>query len=86
MSVDVKLKISKWGNSLAIRLPLECIRALGVKDGDVVEANITATGEVSLAPEKRFDKTAFLGRLAKLHAALPKGDAVVEQMRREDRY
>ena len=86
MSVGVKLKISKWGNSLAIRLPLECIRALGVKDGDIVEANITATGEVSLAPEKRFDKKAFLARLAKLHASLPKGDAVVERMRQDDRY
>ena len=86
MSVDVKLKISKWGNSLAIRLPIECTRVLGLKDGDLVDATITAAGELSLAPERRFDKEAFLSRLAKLHATLPKSGAVVERMRRRDRY
>ena len=28
------MKVSKWGNSLAIRLPAELVEKLGVKEGD----------------------------------------------------
>jgi antitoxin MazE len=28
------MKVSKWGNSLAIRLPAELVAKLGVKEGD----------------------------------------------------
>lgn len=86
MHLDMKLKLSKWGNSLAIRLPIECVRALGLNDGDSVEASITPAGELSLRPEKRFDKEAFLARIAKLHASMPMTEPVVEQMRNQDRY
>ena len=82
----MKLQIAKWGNSLAVRLPLECTRAAGLQEGDRVEASITPTGEITLAPEKVFDKAAFLNRLSKLHAALPVTKPVVERMRREARY
>ena len=31
------MKVSKWGNSLAVRLPAELVRELGLKEGDYVE-------------------------------------------------
>ena len=31
------MKISKWGNSLAIRLPAELVERLGVKEGDEID-------------------------------------------------
>jgi antitoxin MazE len=31
------MKVSRWGNSLAIRLPVELVRELDVKEGDYVE-------------------------------------------------
>lgn len=31
------MKVSKWGNSLAIRLPADLVRELGVKEGDYLE-------------------------------------------------
>ncbi len=34
------MKVSKWGNSLAIRLPAEDVAKLGLKVGDEVEARI----------------------------------------------
>lgn len=82
----MKLQIAKWGNSLAVRLPLECTRAAGLQEGDSVEASITPTGEITLVREKVFDKAAFLSRLSKLHATLPVTKPVVEQMRQEARY
>ena len=31
------MKVSKWGNSLAVRLPADLVRELGLKEGDYVE-------------------------------------------------
>ncbi len=82
----MRLQISKWGNSLAVRLPVECTRATGLKEGDIVEASITPGGAITLVPEKNFDKTAFLKRIARLHANMPMTEPVVEAMRQEERY
>jgi antitoxin MazE len=82
----MRLQVSKWGNSLAVRLPVECTRAAGLKEGDSVEASITPAGAITLAPEKTFDKAAFLTRIAKLHASMPMTTPVVETMRQEERY
>lgn len=82
----MRLQVSKWGNSLAVRLPVECTRATGLKEGDSVEASITPTGEITLVPERAFDKAAFLARMAKLHASMPMTEPVVETMRQEARY
>lgn len=82
----MKLQVAKWGNSLAVRLPVECVRAAGLHEGDSVEASITPAGEIKLARERVFDKAAFLERLAKLHASMPMTEPVVERMRQEDRY
>lgn len=82
----MRLQVSKWGNSLAVRLPVECTRATGLKEGDSVEASISPEGEITLTPEKSFDKAAFLKRLTKLHASMPMTAPVVEAMRQEERY
>ena len=82
----MRLQLAKWGNSLAVRLPVECTRAAGLREGDTVEAEVTPTGEIKLMPAKTFDKLAFLKRLRKLRANMPITSATVESMRREDRY
>jgi len=82
----MRLQVSRWGNSLAVRLPVECTRAAGLKEGDSVEASIAASGAITLAPEKLFDKAAFLTRITKLHASMLMTAPVVETMRQEARY
>ncbi len=82
----MKLQLAKWGNSLALRLPVECIRAAGLKEGDVVEAEVSAAGEIRLMPAQPFDKNAFIRRMRKLRAGLPQTQAAVEALRREQRY
>ena len=34
----MNLQAAKWGNSLALRIPAEYVRSIGVKEGDRVEA------------------------------------------------
>ena len=82
----MRLQLAKWGNSLAVRLPVECVRAAGLRQGDSVDAEITTTGKITLTPAKPFDKSAFLQRLRKLRQSMPVTEPVVERMRRSARY
>lgn len=82
----MKLQVAKWGNSLAVRLPAECARAAGLREGDTVKAEVTPAGEITLTPAQAFDKSAFLARTRKRRAAMPMTEAVVERMRKEARY
>ncbi len=67
----MRLQVAKWGNSLAVRLPVECLRAADLKEGDEVEAQVTPVGEIRMVPLRVLDKPAFLLRLRKLHARMP---------------
>ena len=82
----MKLQVAKWGNSLAVRLPVECTRAAGLKEGDSIEAEMNPSGGITLMPAQSFDKTAFLKRARKLRATMPMTSATVETMRQQDRY
>lgn len=47
------MQVSKWGNSLAVRLPKALVDELGLKPGDAVEV-VSATPErVSIAKDER---------------------------------
>lgn len=84
----MRVQVAKWGNSLAVRIPVECAREVGMKAGDALELEVASSGDIRLipAPDAGFDKAAFLGRLDALHAQETVGAPVVEAMRREARY
>lgn len=82
----MRLHVAKWGNSLAVRLPAECVRAAGLREGDSVEAEVTQAGGITLTPAKPFDKGAFLHRLRKRRRSMPMTEPVVERMRQDARY
>ena len=83
----MKTHVAKWGNSLAVRIPAECVRAMGLKAGDPIEAEVTPAGELRLLPPgPAFNKAAFLRSLQTLRDELPISDSVIEDLRREERY
>jgi len=65
------MQVSKWGNSLAIRLPTAVVDALALKEGDQIEIRIAADRvfEVRRDPSKQL----ALARLRKLRRPLPPG-------------
>jgi antitoxin MazE len=65
------MQVSKWGNSLAVRLPAVVIDALGLKAGDDVEIQVTGarTFDVSKSP----DNQELLAKLRKYRGRLPQG-------------
>jgi antitoxin MazE len=42
------VKVAKWGNSLAVRLPKETAEALGVSEGDDIAFEHTPEGDVKV--------------------------------------
>ncbi len=51
---DMRLQLAKWGNSLAVRLPAECVRAAGLRQGDSIDAEITPAGKNYPNPGKNI--------------------------------
>jgi antitoxin MazE len=64
------MQVSKWGNSLAVRLPKALVDELGLKAGD--ELNVVAAKDASIAVEtKEQRRRRALDRLASLNWTLP---------------
>lgn len=65
------MQVSKWGNSLALRLPAAVVKALGLKDGDEID--------VVVGKDRRFEisrnqsRTRAVSRIKSLSRPLPKG-------------
>jgi len=63
------MRVSKWGNSLAVRLPASVAEALALKEGD----------DIVIAGARRFEvarddaREQALARLRALRRPLPKG-------------
>jgi antitoxin MazE len=79
------LHVAKWGNSLALRLPSDLARQIGLKEGDLVQANLTADGALALRTEK-WRRDAFAAELALAREGMPLGSSVIEEMRSGARY
>jgi antitoxin MazE len=79
------LQIAKWGNSLAMRLPADMARRVGLREGDSVEAQITVDGALTIRAAS-WSRRAFAAELAEAREALPMGRPVVEELRSGARY
>jgi antitoxin MazE len=65
------MKVAKWGNSLAIRLPRSVVEALRLKEGDIIEIHVAGPRnfEIERSPAPRE----ILRRLRKFRGRLPAG-------------
>jgi antitoxin MazE len=79
------LQVAKWGNSLALRIPSEIVRQLGLREGATVEAQLTVDGSLSIRPA-RWNRKAFALELTQAHSAMPMSDPVMEELRSGARY
>ena len=84
--VRMELMVSKWGNSLAVRLPAESAKRIGVGEGDTLIAEVSADGRLVLAPEGRAIGKAESRRLRQFLGRQKETAPVVRGMRREARY
>jgi antitoxin MazE len=61
--------VSKWGNSLAVRLPKALVDSMGLKPGDELKVVETGEGVIKVAKDERRKQA--LERLAAMNWELP---------------
>ncbi|WP_172327490.1 AbrB/MazE/SpoVT family DNA-binding domain-containing protein [Mangrovicoccus sp. HB161399] len=62
------MQIAKWGNSLAVRLPAELVRELGLREGDDIEL---VAGDAGLEVRRHQRPEEILAGLRKFRGRLP---------------
>jgi antitoxin MazE len=67
------MQIAKWGNSYAVRIPADIMRALGLKEGDEIELCALDDGKVAVitAQQRRKAALARIREIAEKHGKLP---------------
>jgi antitoxin MazE len=63
------MRISKWGNSLAVRLPAAVVEALELKAGDEIEIHVADTRQIGIA--RKPGREELLRRLRSFRGRLP---------------
>ena len=63
------MQVAKWGNSLAIRLPVAVVEALELKEGDDIEIYVADARE--LAVSRKPGREELLKRLRAFRGRLP---------------
>ncbi len=81
----MELQVAKWGNSLALRIPAEVVRRLGLREGATVEAHLTVDGTLSIRPAQ-WNRKAFALELTQVRSAMPLTESVMQELRSGARY
>jgi antitoxin MazE len=63
------MQVSKWGNSLAIRLPASVVKALQLKEGDEVEVHVVGERTFGIDRDRRRERA--LERIRAFRKTLP---------------
>jgi antitoxin MazE len=62
------MQIAKWGNSLAVRLPIDLVRKLGLKEGDQIDV---VADDSTLKVQRQPRAEEVLQGLRRLRGKLP---------------
>jgi len=65
------MKVAKWGNSLAVRLPVAVVEALALKEGDQIE--LTVTGAQTVDVQRDLSRLRAIEELRALRRPAPPG-------------
>jgi antitoxin MazE len=65
------MRVAKWGNSLAVRLPDTVVKALKLKTGDEIEIVIAGARRFEVRRDRSREQA--IARLRALKKPLPKG-------------
>jgi antitoxin MazE len=67
--MEASMQVSKWGNSLAVRLPKALVEEMGLAEGDEVRVVKASNAEIIL--EKVDRRAEFLKAMEQFHFPLP---------------
>jgi antitoxin MazE len=67
--MEYAMQVSKWGNSLAIRIPASVVEALKLKEGDEVEIHVAGERAFGVARDRSRERA--LERIRAFEWTLP---------------
>jgi antitoxin MazE len=67
--MEAAMQVSKWGNSLAVRLPKKLVEEMGLAEGD--EVKVVKASKAEIVVEKVDKRAEFLKRMEQFRFALP---------------
>jgi antitoxin MazE len=67
--MEADVKVAKWGNSLAVRLPQPLVERLGLKEGDEVELSASSARGFEVSRDHRREEA--LDRIRAMRVPLP---------------
>ena len=65
------MQVTRWGNSLAIRIPAAVVEALALKEGDDIEVRVAGTRTFDI--DRDQGRVAALESIRRLRRPLPSG-------------
>ena len=65
------MQVSKWGNSLAVRLPAAVVEALELKEGDEIEISVAGKRDFKVARDRSRERA--LEQLREMKWSFPRG-------------
>jgi antitoxin MazE len=68
--MGISVQVAKWGNSLAVRLPVAVVEALRLKEGDEIDIHVAGEREFTVA--RKPSREDFLNRLRAYRGRLPR--------------
>ena len=74
------MQIAKWGNSLAVRLPVDLVRRLGLKEGDQIDL-VPGDDGLKVLPRARAEDV--LDGLRRFRGTLPARDRLTRDAAHE---
>jgi antitoxin MazE len=83
------LNVGRWGNSLAVRLPADLARKLGIGEGSTLHVEPQSDNSLLVsAPRapKAMSKAEWIVSAKKHLATMPKSASVIREMRDNARY
>lgn len=69
--MEAYMQVARWGNSLAVRLPANLVRELGLKEGDQIDL-VRDDGALKIRRQTRADEV--LDGLRRFRGRLPASD------------
>lgn len=80
MMLEAKMQVARWGNSLAVRLPAELVRDMGLKEGDQIDL-LQADGPLTIRRLPRPDEV--LDGLRRFRGRLPAAERLTRDAAHE---
>lgn len=65
------MRVSKWGNSLAVRLPSTVVKALDLMEGDRIEITVAGKRKFAVARDRSAEEA--IRQIRQLRRRLPPG-------------